>query len=175
MYRKTCGRNTTWFGVPNVRKCAMLDLNQQLPPYKLGQTFPGECCPVGKSRLSKQFLAFSIALFFCSVRVRPAPVAAWLQHLTILRPAPFPPTLSRFGSALRIMVHLFAEVWRERARLRVRLRRLRPSVRLALLSVLSGIFGGFPGGRAAEDLNGPLVLLGGDLASGEALPEDFLR
>ena len=80
------------------------------------------------------------------------------------------------GSVLRIMVFLFAEIWRERARLRVRLRRLRPSVRLALLSsVLSGIVGGFPGGRAAEDLNGPLVLLGGDLASGESLPEDLLR
>lgn len=57
----------------------------------------------------------------------------------------------------------------------VRIRRLRLSVRLALLPVLSGIVGGFPGGRAAEDLNGPLVLLGGDLASGEALPEDLLR
>ena len=58
-----------------------------------------------------------------------------------------------------------------------RLCRLRSSVRLALLllSVLSGIVGGFPGGRAAENLNGPLVLLGGDLASGEALPEDLLR
>ena len=78
------------------------------------------------------------------------------------------------GSVLRIMVFLFAEIWRERARLRVRLRRLRPSVRLALLPVLSGIVEGFPGGRAAEDLNGPLVLLGGDLASGEALPEDLL-
>ena len=121
------------------------------------------------------FLAFSVALVFCSVRVRPAPVAAWLHHLTILRPAPFPPTLSRSGKALRIMVLLFAEVWRERARLRVRLRRLRPSVRLTLLSVLSGIVGGFPGDHAAKDLDGPLVLLGGDLASGEALPEDLLR
>ena len=107
--------------------------------------------------------------------MRSASVAAWLQQLTLLRTTPFPPTLSRSGSALRIMVLLFAEVWRERARLRVRLRRLRPSVRLALLSVLSGIVGGFPGGRAAEDLNGPLVLLGGDLASGESLPEDLLR
>jgi hypothetical protein len=56
----------------------------------------------------------------------------------------------------------------------VRLRRLRPSVRLALLPILSGIVGGFPGGRATEDLNGPLVLLGGNLASSEALPEDLL-
>src|SRR5215207_3128006 len=45
----------------------------------------------------------------------------------------------------------------------------------SLLPVFSGIVGGFPGGPAAEDLNGPLVLLGGDLASGEALPEDLLR
>ncbi len=68
-----------------------------------------------------------------------------------------------------MMVLLFAEVWRERARLRVGLRRLRPSVRLALLPILSGIVKGFPSGRAVEDLNGPLELLGGDLASGEAL------
>jgi hypothetical protein len=72
------------------------------------------------------------------------------------------------------MVLLFAGIWREHARLRVCLRRLRPSVRLALLPVLSGIVGGFPGGRATEDLNGPLVLLGSDLASSEALPEDLL-
>ena len=61
------------------------------------------------------------------------------------------------------MVLLFVGVWRERARLRVRLRRVRLSVRLALLPVLSGIVGGFPGSRAAEDLNGPLVLLGGKI------------
>ncbi len=50
-------------------------------------------------------------------------------------------------------------------------------IRLAfsLLAVFSGIFGGFPSGRAAEDLNSPFELLGGDLAPGEALPEDLLR
>src|SRR5215210_4771582 len=49
----------------------------------------------------------------------PAPVAAWLQHLTLLRPAPYSPTLSRSGSALWIMVLLFVGVWRECAMLRV--------------------------------------------------------
>jgi hypothetical protein len=77
------------------------------------------------------------------------------------------------------MVLLFAAVWRERARLLARLlvylHRLRPSVRLALLPLLSGIVGGFPGGHATKDLHGPVVLLGGDLASGEALPKDLLR
>src|SRR5919112_1855335 len=50
-------------------------------------------------------------------------------------------------------------------------------IRLAfsLLAVLSITVAHFPGGSAAEDLDGPLVLLGGDLASGEALPEDLLR
>ena len=64
----------------------MLDLNQRPPPCKFGQSFPGGYCPVGKSSLFKQFLPFLAALFSCSVRVRPAPVAAWLQHLTFLRP-----------------------------------------------------------------------------------------
>ncbi len=107
--------------------------------------------------------------------MRPSQVAAWLQQFTLLRVAPCPPTLSRSGSTTRDTVLLFAEVWRERARLLVYLHRLRPSVRLALLPVLSGIVGGFPGGHATKDLHGPLVLLGGDLASGEALPEDLLR
>src|SRR5829696_4506959 len=58
----------------------MLESNQRPPPCKLGQGFPGGYCPVGKSRLDKQFLPFLAPPFSCSVRVRPAPVAAWLQH-----------------------------------------------------------------------------------------------
>src|ERR687894_2747021 len=45
----------------------------------------------------------------------------------------------------------------------------------SLLTVLSITVADFPRGPAAEDLDGPLELLGGDLASGEALPEDLLR
>src|SRR5918998_1275674 len=45
----------------------------------------------------------------------------------------------------------------------------------SLLLVFSGIVGDLPGGPAAQDLDGPLELLGGDLAPGEALPEDLLR
>ena len=64
----------------------MLDLNQRPPPCKFGQSISDRFYPVGKSSLFKQFLPFLAALFSCSVRVRPAPVAAWLQHLPLLRP-----------------------------------------------------------------------------------------
>src|SRR5918998_180749 len=97
----------------------MLESNQRPPPCKLGQSFPGGFCPVRKSRLSNRFLAFLAPSFSCSVRMCPALVAAWLQHLSLLRPAPYSPTLSRSGSALWSMVLLFVGVWRERARLRV--------------------------------------------------------
>jgi hypothetical protein len=62
----------------------MLDLNQRPPPCKLGQSFPGRYCPVRKSRIHERFLPFLAPLFSCSVRMRPAPVAARLQHLTLL-------------------------------------------------------------------------------------------
>ena len=39
-------------------KWAMLESNQRPPPCKFGQSFPGGFCPVGKSRLDKQFLPF---------------------------------------------------------------------------------------------------------------------
>src|SRR5215212_1348260 len=81
---------------------AMLDLNQRPPPCKSGQTFQGEFCPVGKSRIYKRFLPFLAPSFSCSVRMRPAPVAARLQHLTFLGPAPFPHTLSGPGNPLVI-------------------------------------------------------------------------
>src|SRR5918998_1502690 len=45
----------------------------------------------------------------------------------------------------------------------------------SLLPVLSITVADFPDAPAAEDLDRPLELLGGDLASGEALPEDLLR
>jgi hypothetical protein len=64
----------------------MLDLNQRPPPCKLGQSFPGGYCPVGKFRISKQFWPFLAPVFSYSVLVRPAPVAARLQHLNLLRP-----------------------------------------------------------------------------------------
>jgi hypothetical protein len=83
-----------------VFKWAMLDLNQRPPPCKLGQSFPGGYSPVGKSRLSKRLLAFLAPSFSCSVLVCPAPVAARLQRLTLLRPAPFSPTLSGSGKPL---------------------------------------------------------------------------
>src|SRR5215218_7465927 len=84
----------------------MLDLNQRPPPCKFGQSFPGRYCPVGKSRLSKRFLTFLAPSFSCSVRLRSASVATWLQQLTLLRTTPFPPTLSRSGSAMLDMVLL---------------------------------------------------------------------
>src|SRR5918999_347027 len=71
---------------PAFSKWAMLDLNQRPPPCKFGQSFSDRFYPVGKSSLFKQYLPCLAALFSCSVRVRPAPVAAWLQHLTLLRP-----------------------------------------------------------------------------------------
>src|SRR3712207_7444813 len=58
----------------------MLESNQRPPPCKLGQGFSGGYCPVRKSRLSNRFLAFLAPSFSCSVRMCPAPVAAWLQH-----------------------------------------------------------------------------------------------
>src|SRR5215204_5477205 len=50
-------------------KWAMLDLNQRPPPCKLGQSFPGMSCPVGKQRLSRRFLPFLALLLSCSVQV----------------------------------------------------------------------------------------------------------
>ena len=82
-------------------------------PSLLGQTFPGEFCPVGKSRIYKRFLPFLAPSFSCSVRMRPAPVAAWLQHLTFPRPAPFPHTLSGPGNPL--VIESCAERWAEQA------------------------------------------------------------
>ena len=67
-------------------KWAVLDLNQRPPPCKLGQRFPGGYCPVGKSRINERFLPFRAPSFSCSVWMRPALVAARLQHLTLLRP-----------------------------------------------------------------------------------------
>ncbi len=84
-----------------IYKWTVLDLNQQPPPCKAGQRCPGKYCPVGKSRLSRQFLPFPAPMFSCSVRrVCPALVAARLQHLTLLRPASFSPTLSGSGNPL---------------------------------------------------------------------------
>src|SRR5829696_1495413 len=62
----------------------MLDSNQRPPPCKLGQSFSGRYCPVSKFRLSKQFWTFLVLSFSCSVQVCPTPVAARLQHLTLL-------------------------------------------------------------------------------------------
>src|SRR5919107_313654 len=62
----------------------MLDLNQRPPPCKLCQSFPFRFCPVRKSRINKQFLPFLAPVLFYSVLVRPAPVAARLQHPTLL-------------------------------------------------------------------------------------------
>src|SRR3712207_5931771 len=78
----------------------MLDLNQRPPPCKLGQSFPDEYCPVGKFRIDKQFWPFITPVLSYSVLVRPAPVAARLQHLTLLRPALFLPSLFKSGSTL---------------------------------------------------------------------------
>jgi hypothetical protein len=64
----------------------MLDLNQRPPPSKFGQSFPGRFGPVGKSRYIGGFLAFLAPPFSCSVLVCTAPVAARLQHLTLLMP-----------------------------------------------------------------------------------------
>src|ERR671915_2065609 len=75
----------------------MLDLNQRPPPCKLGWSFLGGYYPVEKCRLYKRFSTFLASSFSCSVRVRTAPVAARLQHLTLLRPAPSLPTLSGSG------------------------------------------------------------------------------
>src|SRR5215218_4866845 len=58
----------------------MLESNQRPPPCKLGQSFPDRYCPVGKSRLYKRFSVFLAPWFSCSVLMRPAPVAARLQH-----------------------------------------------------------------------------------------------
>jgi hypothetical protein len=62
----------------------MLGSNQRPPPCKLGQCFPGRFCPVGKLCMNSRFLTFLGPWFSCSVRVRPAPVAAQLQHPTLL-------------------------------------------------------------------------------------------
>jgi hypothetical protein len=70
-----------------IYKWAMLYSNQRPPPCRLGQSFLGRYCPVGKSSLSKRFLAFLAPLLSCSVRVCPASVAARLQHLTFLTAA----------------------------------------------------------------------------------------
>jgi hypothetical protein len=60
---------------------AMLGSNQRPPPCKLGQSFSDRYYPVRKSRLHKRFSAFLGPSFYCSVRMRPAPVAARLHHL----------------------------------------------------------------------------------------------
>src|SRR5215212_1342116 len=61
---------------------AMLDLNQRPPPCKFGQHLPAGFCPVGKYRINTRFLPFLAPSLSCSVRMRPAPVAARLQNLT---------------------------------------------------------------------------------------------
>jgi hypothetical protein len=62
----------------------MLDSNQRLPPCKLCQSFPDGYCPVGNSAYISGFFAFLAPVFSCSVLMCPAPVAARLQHLTLL-------------------------------------------------------------------------------------------
>ena len=70
------------------------------PPCKLGQSFPGRYCPVGKSRIKERFLRFLAPVLSYSVLVRPAPVAARLQHLTLRRDEGNK-GLAAWGSALR--------------------------------------------------------------------------
>ena len=144
--------------------------NGGVPYFRVRSKLSDSYSPVEKCCMNKQLLTFLASVLSYSVRVRPFQVAAWSQQLTLLRGAQFPPALSRSGSKSRDTILRCAEVWRERARFRVYLRRLRPSVRPALLPVFSDIVGGFLGGSVAEDLDGPLELLGGDFASGEALP-----
>src|SRR5829696_192778 len=43
---------------------AMLGSNQRPPPCKLGQSFPGRYCPIGISRLYKQFLGVPCIVVF---------------------------------------------------------------------------------------------------------------
>src|SRR5215208_695499 len=71
-------------------------------PSLLGQTFPGRYCPVGKSRIKEQFWPFLAPVLSYSVLVRPAPVAARLQHLTLRRDEGNK-GLAAWGSALRLI------------------------------------------------------------------------
>src|SRR5215203_631361 len=73
----------------------MLGWNQRPSPCKLGQGFPGGYSPAGRCRKVKQFLTFLALVLSYSVRVCSSQDASWLHRLTLFRPAPFPPTLSR--------------------------------------------------------------------------------